>query len=136
QEMPFLVFTHVASKSPFLSVPRTLRRVPLPDGSQTYNNLNQFRQQIYLNRLLRAAHALAYQPSFPANNEEAEADIQDILDYILKWTGWYAPEKYVNSFPSKLSQGHEFTVHREMGNFFKVIWGFEQGVIAEFGLSF
>jgi hypothetical protein len=135
-DMPFLVFTHVAGRSPFLSVPRTMRRLQTDDGSPSYRHLHLFRQQVYLNRLLRAAHELGFGGAWPSDNAQAEAMLSEYLNYILKWTKWYEPSKLVNSFPSKLMEGSEFTVRREQGNFFKVALNFEQGLIAEFGITF
>ena len=135
-DMPFLVFTHVAGRSPFLSVPRTMRRLHLTDGSQSYRHLHLFRQQVYLNRLLRAAHELGFGGAWPSDNAEAESMLTEYLSYILKWTKWYDPAKLVNSFPSRLQEGNEFTVHREQGNTFRVSFGFEQGLISEFGITF
>jgi hypothetical protein len=135
-DMPFLVFTHVAGRSPFLSVPRTMRRLNNEDGTQSYRQLHLFRQQAYLNRLLRAAHELGFGGAFPSDNAQAEAFISEFLDYIIKWTKWYDPTRFVNSFPSKLQDGNEYSVRREVGNQFKIAFGFEQGLIAEFGISF
>ncbi len=134
--MPFLAFTHVSGRSPFLSVPRTLRRLHKEDGEQSYRHLHLFRQEIYLKRLLRAAWELGYGGSMPEDNEKAEGMLADHLNYILKWTKWYAPEKLVNSFPSALKTGQEFKVQRDGGNNFKVVIYFEQGLIDEFGISF
>ena len=135
-DMPFLVFTHVSGRSPFLSVPRTMRRLHNADGTQSYRHLHLFRQQVYLNRLLRAAHELGFGGAWPADNAQAEAMLTDFLQYILKWTKWYAPDTLVNSFPSRLQQGSEFTVQREQGNSFKVAFGFEQGLVDEFKINF
>jgi len=134
--MPFLAFTHVSGRSPFLSVPRTLRRLHKEDGEQSYRHLHLFRQEIYLKRLLRAAWELGYGGSMPEDNEKAVAMLSDHLSYILKWTKWYDPEKLVNSFPSALKTGQEFKVQRDGGNNFKVALYFEQGLIDEFGISF
>ena len=141
-DMPFLVFTHVAGRSPFLSIPRTMRRLHASDGTQSYRHLHLFRQQVYLNRLLRAAFELGYGGSWPADNAEAETLMLEHLTNLLKWLPsggedkWYNPDKYVNSFPSKLLEKEPFTVHREQGNTFRVAFGFEQGLIAEFGITF
>lgn len=137
-DMPFLVFTHVAGRSPFLSVPRTMRRLHGADGTQSYRHLHLFRQQVYLNRLLRAAHELGYGGSWPSDDAEAEAQMLEHLTNLLKpWVGWYNPDKFVNSFPSRLSEKEPFTVHREQGsNVFRVAFNFEQGLIAEFKVVF
>ena len=145
-DMPFLVFTHVSGRSPFLSVPRTMRRLHLTDGTQSYRHLHLFRQQVYLNRLLRAAHELGFGGAWPADNAQAEAQLRGHLEYLLKWAPksrdsdgegkWYSPEKLVNSFPSKLHEGSEFTVQRENGNTFRVAFGFEQGLVDEFRINF
>ncbi len=145
-DMPFLVFTHVSGRSPFLSVPRTMRRLNLADGTTSYRHLHLFRQQVYLNRLLRAAHELGFGGAWPADNAQAEAQLRGHLEYLIKWAPksrnadgdgkWYSPEKLVNSFPSKLQEGSEFTVQRENGNSFKVAFGFEQGLIDEFRINF
>lgn len=137
-DMPFLVFTHVAGRSPFLSVPRTMRRLHSADGTQSYRHLHLFRQQVYLNRLLRAAFELGFGGSWPADNAEAEAQMLEHLANLLKpWVGWYSPDKFVNSFPSRLSEKEPFTVHREPGsNTFRVAFSFEQGLIAEFKVAF
>lgn len=127
-EMPFLVFTHVSGMSPYLSVPRTMRRVPLSDGSQSYRNLYEFRQLVYLNRLVKAAYALAFSPELPMDPAAAETEIMDVLNYIRQWTGWHNPDKFVNSFPSKLREKEEFLVQRTTGNTFKVALGFETGM--------
>lgn len=134
--MPFLAFTHVSGRSPFLSVPRTLRRLHKEDGEQSYRHLHLFRQEVYLKRLLRAAWELGYGGSMPEDNEKAVGMLSDHLNYILKWTKWYDPEKLVNSFPSALKTGQEFKVQREGGNNFKIVLYFEQGLIDEFGISF
>jgi hypothetical protein len=134
--MPFLAFTHVSGRSPFLSVPRTLRRLHKEDGEQSYRHLHLFRQEIYLKRLLRAAWELGYGGSMPEDNEKAETMLTDHLNYILKWTKWYDPDKLVNSFPSALKTGQEFKVQRDGGNHFKIALYFEQGLIDEFGISF
>lgn len=134
--MPFLAFTHVSGRSPFLSVPRTLRRLHKEDGEQSYRHLHLFRQEVYLRRLLRAAWELGYGGSMPEDNDKAVALLTDHLNYILKWTKWYDPEKLVNSFPSALKTGQEFKVQREGGNNFKIALYFEQGLIDEFGISF
>ena len=134
--MPFLAFTHVSGRSPFLSVPRTLRRLHKEDGEQSYRHLHLFRQEIYLKRLLRAAWELGYGGSMPEDNEKAVAMLSEHLSYILKWTKWYDPEHLVNSFPSALKTGQEFKVQRDGGNNFKVALYFEQGLIDEFGISF
>lgn len=135
-EVPFLVFTHVSGRSPFLSVPKTMRRLNNPDGTQAFRQLHLFRQQVYLNRLMRAAHELGFGGAFPSDDAKAVEFISGHLDYILKWTKWYDPARLVNSFPSKLQEGSEYTVRREMGNQFKMAFGFEQGLVAEFGISF
>ena len=134
--MPFLAFTHVSGRSPFLSVPRTLRRLHREDGEQSYRHLHLFRQETYLKRLLRSAWELGYGGSMPEDNEKAEAMLTDHLSYILKWTKWYDPEHLVNSFPSALKTGNEFKVQRADGNNFKIILYFEQGLVDEFGISF
>lgn len=134
--MPFLAFTHVSGRSPFLSVPRTLRRLHREDGEQSYRHLHLFRQEVYLKRLLRAAWELGYGGSMPEDKEKAEGMLTDHLNYILKWTKWYEPERLVNSFPSALKTGQEFKVQREGGNNFKIVLYFEQGLIDEFGISF
>ena len=134
--MPFLAFTHVSGRSPFLSVPRTLRRLHREDGEQSYRHLHLFRQEVYLKRLLRAAWELGYGGSMPEDNEKAEGLLADHLNYILKWTKWYDPEHLVNSFPSALRASQEFKVQREAGNNFRVMLYFEQGLIDEFGISF
>ena len=134
--MPFLAFTHVSGRSPFLSVPRTLRRLHREDGEQSYRHLHLFRQETYLKRLLRAAWELGYGGAMPEDNEKAEALLTDHLSYILKWTKWYDPEHLVNSFPSALKTGNEFKVQRADGNNFKIILYFEQGLVDEFGISF
>ncbi len=134
--MPFLAFTHVSGRSPFLSVPRTLRRLHRENGEQSYRHLHLFRQETYLKRLLRAAWELGYGGAMPEDNEKAEAILTDHLSYILKWTKWYDPEHLVNSFPSALKTGQEFKVQRDSGNNFKIILYFEQGLIDEFGISF
>ena len=134
--MPFLAFTHVSGRSPFLSVPRTLRRLHKEDGEQSYRHLHLFRQEIYLKRLLRAAWELGYGGSMPEDDEKAVGMLTDHLNYILKWTKWYDPDKLVNSFPSALKTGQEFKVQREGGNNFKIVLYFEQGLIDEFGISF
>ncbi len=134
--MPFLAFTHVSGRSPFLSVPRTLRRLHREDGEQSYRHLHLFRQETYLKRLLRSAWELGYGGSMPEDNEKAEALLTDHLSYILKWTKWYDPERLVNSFPSALKTGNEFKVQRADGNNFKIILYFEQGLVDEFGISF
>jgi len=134
--MPFLAFTHVSGRSPFLSVPRTLRRLHKDDGEQSYRHLHLFRQEVYLKRLLRAAWELGYGGSMPEDKEKAEALLTEHLSYILKWTKWYDPARLVNSFPSALKAGQEFKVQREGGNNFKVVLYFEQGLIDEFGISF
>lgn len=134
--MPFLAFTHVSGRSPFLSVPRTLRRLHKEDGEQSYRHLHLFRQEIYLKRLLRAAWELGYGGSMPEDNEKAVEMLTDHLNFILKWTKWYDPDKLVNSFPSALKTGQEFKVQRDGGNHFKVALYFEQGLIDEFGISF
>ena len=134
--MPFLAFTHVSGRSPFLSVPRTLRRLHREDGEQSYRHLHLFRQETYLKRLLRSAWELGYGGAMPEDNEKAEAMLTDHLSYILKWTKWYDPEHLVNSFPSALKTGQEFKVQREVGNNFKIILYFEQGLVDEFGISF
>ena len=134
--MPFLAFTHVSGRSPFLSVPRTLRRLHREDGEQSYRHLHLFRQETYLKRLLRAAWELGYGGAMPEDNEKAEALLTDHLSYILKWTKWYDPERLVNSFPSALKAGNEFKVQRADGNNFKIILYFEQGLVDEFGISF
>ncbi len=134
--MPFLAFTHVSGRSPFLSVPRTLRRLHREDGEQSYRHLHLFRQETYLKRLLRSAWELGYGGAMPEDNEKAEAMLTDHLSYILKWTKWYDPEHLVNSFPSALKTGQEFKVQREAGNNFKIILYFEQGLVDEFGISF
>ena len=113
-----------------------MRRLNNDNGTQSYRQLHLFRQQAYLNRLLRAAHELGFGGAFPADNAQAEAFISEFIDYILKWTKWYDPVKLVNSFPSKLQDGNEYSVRREIGNQFKIAFGFEQGLIAEFGISF
>ena len=125
--MPFLVFTHVSGRSPFLSVPRTMRRQNMADGSQAYRHLHLFRQEVYLNRLLRAAHELGYGGAFPADKAKAEATIGEFIEYILKWTKWYDPDNAVNSFPSRLQEGSEFTVVREQGNYFRVAFRSSRG---------
>lgn len=135
-DMPFTVFTHVRGRSPFLSVPRTMKRMIRNDGSSTYSHLHLFRQQAYLSRLLRAAHELGYAGSLPSNNDEAEAFISGFISYILNWTGWYAPEKLVNSFPSRLREEEPFKVNREVGNSFNVTFNFEQGMIGELVVKF
>ena len=135
-EMPFCVFTHVSGRSPFLSVPRTMRRLHGLDGTQSYRHLHLFRQQVYLNRLLRAAHELGFGGEFPADDAAAEAQMAEFLDYILTWTKWYQPDVLVNSFPSKLQEGKEYTIHRKEGNTFEVEIGFDQGLIAPFSLRF
>jgi hypothetical protein len=134
--MPFLAFTHVSGRSPFLSVPRTLRRLHREDGEQSYRHLHLFRQETYLKRLLRSAWELGYGGAMPEDNQKAEAMLTDHLSYILKWTKWYDPEHLVNSFPSALKTGQEFKVQRENGNNFKIILYFEQGLVDEFGISF
>ena len=134
--MPFLAFTHVSGRSPFLSVPRTLRRLHKENGEQSYRHLHLFRQEIYLKRLLRAAWELGYGGSMPEDNEKAETMLSDHLSYILKWTKWYDPAGLVNSFPSALKTGQEFKVQRAGGNNFKIVLYFEQGLIDEFGISF
>ena len=134
--MPFLAFTHVSGRSPFLSVPRTLRRLHREDGEQSYRHLHLFRQETYLKRLLRSAWELGYGGAMPEDNEKAEAMLTDHLSYILKWTKWYDPEHLVNSFPSALKAGNEFKVQRADGNNFKIILYFEQGLVDEFGISF
>lgn len=134
--MPFLAFTHVSGRSPFLSIPRTMRRQTMADGSQAYRHLHLFRQEIYLNRLLRAAHELGYGGAFPADKAQAEAMIGEFIEYILKWTKWYDPDKIVNSFPSKLTGKKGYEVVREEGNYFKMRFTFEQGLISEFGIRF
>jgi len=135
-QMPFLAFTHVSGRSPFLSVPRTLRRLHREDGEQSYRHLHLFRQETYLKRLLRAAWELGYGGSMPEDNEKAVGMLTDHLNYILKWTKWYDPDKLVNSFPSALKTGQEFKIEREGGNNFKIVLYFEQGLIDEFGISF
>jgi len=134
--MPFLAFTHVSGRSPFLSVPRTLRRLHKEDGNQSYRHLHLFRQEVYLKRLLRAAWELGYGGSMPEDKEKAEEMLTDHLNYILKWTKWYDPLKLVNSYPSELKTGQEFKVQRAEGNNFKIALYFEQGLIDEFGISF
>lgn len=134
--MPFLAFTHVSGRSPFLSVPRTLRRLHKEDGTQSYRHLHLFRQEVYLKRLLRAAWELGYGGSMPEDKEKAEEMLTDHLNYILKWTKWYDPVKLVNSYPSELKTGQEFKVQRAEGNNFKIALYFEQGLIDEFGISF
>jgi hypothetical protein len=134
--MPFLVFTHVSGRSPFLSVPRTLRRQHMADGTQAYRHLHLFRQEHYLNRLLRAAHELGYGGSFPTDKAQAEQLIGDFIEYILKWTKWYDPDKFVNSFPSRLADKKGYEVERQEGNYFKMRFKFEQGLISEFGIRF
>ena len=134
--MPFLAFTHVSGRSPFLSVPRTLRRLHKEDGDQSYRHLHLFRQEVYLKRLLRAAWELGYGGSMPEDKDKAEGMLTDHLNYILKWTKWYDPAKFVNSFPSELKTGQEFKVQRAGGNNFKIALYFEQGLIDEFGISF
>ena len=134
--MPFLAFTHVSGRSPFLSVPRTLRRLHRENGEQSYRHLHLFRQETYLKRLLRSAWELGYGGAMPEDKEKAEAMLTEHLSYILKWTKWYDPEHLVNSFPSALKTGQEFKVQREAGNNFKVVLYFEQGLIDEFGISF
>lgn len=134
--MPFLAFTHVSGRSPFLSVPRTLRRLHKEDGEQSYRHLHLFRQEVYLRKLLRAAWELGYGGSMPEDKEKAEEMMTEHLNYILKWTKWYEPAKFVNSFPSALKSGQEFKVQREAGNNFKIVLYFEQGLIDEFGISF
>ena len=134
--MPFLAFTHVSGRSPFLSVPRTLRRLHRENGEQSYRHLHLFRQETYLKRLLRSAWELGYGGAMPEDKEKAEAMLTDHLSYILKWTKWYDPEHLVNSFPSALKTGQEFKVQRDTGNNFKIVLYFEQGLIDEFGISF
>ncbi len=134
--MPFLAFTHVSGRSPFLSVPRTLRRLHKEDGNQSYRHLHLFRQEVYLKRLLRAAWELGYGGSMPEDKAKAEEMLTDHLNYILKWTKWYDPAKLVNSYPSELKTGQEFKVQRAEGNNFKIALYFEQGLIDEFGISF
>ncbi|MBC8103161.1 MAG: hypothetical protein H7Z41_11295 [Cytophagales bacterium] len=136
-DMPFLVFTHVAGRSPFLSVPRTMRRLHSGEsGERVYRHLHLFRQQVYLNRLLRAAHELGYGGSWPSDNAEAEQMFTDHMNFLLKWTRWYDPTKLINSFPSRLKEGDEFSVRREEGNSFRVALNFEQGLVAEFKVAF
>lgn len=134
--MPFLAFTHVSGRSPFLSVPRTMRRLHKEDGEQSFRLLHLFRQEVYLKRLLRAAWELGYGGAMPDDKEKAEQMLADHLSFILKWTKWYDPTHYVNSFPSALQPGNEFKVQREEGNSFKVVLYFEQGLVDEFGISF
>src|SRR5262249_33651321 len=59
---PFLAFTHVSGRSLFLTVPWTMRRIHRVDGTTGYRPLHLFRQEVYLRRLLRAAHALMFSP--------------------------------------------------------------------------
>ena len=114
-----------------------MRRLHTGDtGERVYRHLHLFRQQVYLNRLLRAAHELGYGGSWPSDNGEAEQMFTDHMNFLLKWTRWYDPLKLVNSFPSRLKEGAEFSVHREEGNTFRVSLNFEQGLISEFKVSF
>ena len=135
-DMPFSVFTHVAGRSPFLSVPRTMRRINDVDGTSSYRMLHLFRQQVYLNRLLRAAHELGFAGSFPADNTEAEDFLRDHVNFIITFSKWHNPGHYVNSFPSKLAKEEPFTVTRIAGNNFRFAFRFDQGLISEFGVSF
>ena len=134
--MPFSVFTHVSGRSPFLSVPRTMRKINNPDGSSTFRHLHLFRQERYLRRLFRAAHALDLSPAFPEDNAEFEAEMSGYLDYLLTWAGWYKPGNLYNSFPTKLKGETPYTVKRTVGNNVTLQFNFSQGMTDRFDIAF
>src|SRR5579872_7081910 len=105
------------------------------DGSQSYRPLHLFRVEVYLNRLLRAAQELGFGGSWPQNDAQAERMLGEFLQFMLKWAKWYDPDRLVNSFPSRLQEGAEFTIHREIGNVFRIGLGFVEGQAGEFRLT-
>ena len=133
--MPFAVFTHVSGRSPFLSVPRTMRKT-IGDKGESFRHLHLFRQEHYLLRLFRAAHQLDYGPAFPEDNAEAEAEVSENLNYLLQWSGWYKNGSLFNSFPSKLSGETPFTIKRGVGNNFSLQFNFSIGMTDPFALIF
>ena len=134
--MPFAVFTHVAGRSPFLSVPRTMRKVNNADGTTSFRHLHLFRQERYLRRLFRAAHGLDLNPAFPEDNAEAEAEVSENLGWLLQWAGWYKDGKLFNSFPSKVNSETPFTVSRSVGNKFAMKFNFAGVMTDPFDMEF
>lgn len=136
QDRPFLVFAYVAEHSPFLSSARTMRRMNLGDGNDVYRHVHLFRQEVYLSRLLRSAFALGFGGVWPANDSEAEALLAGHITFIIENTGWYAPEQFLNSFPSELVRGKEVDVRREKGSTFRITLRFENGMSSDYISTF
>ena len=98
RDKSFLVFQHISGQSPSIATARTLRRVRTDSGEQ-YVRFTDWRQQVYLTRLLYAAYWKGYGGAWPT-----EPEMNDLMTSIVTHMGWYDEQRegYVNAFPSEL----------------------------------